>query len=449
MTLSLEDLAVRSGEPIERLREWQARGLFRDAASFGLRDLTRARLLQYLSRHGLGVDAIAAGMRTSANDFDTYLAMMHPSGDDLCSLADTAQRLGLPLDVARGIVDAMGLRADDDLLGPEDVAMLEGLMIVREAGMPEEALYQLLRVYRDALARVGEAEVRLFHFYVHEPLRAMGLDDEALMLETHVRSARLLPVIEPSLSYFHRRGMAAAAREDLLLHLGAPSPVLGAGGAPAQLVAGVVFTDLSSFTPMTEVMGDAHATAVLARFGAIVHDLADRWSGRVVKQIGDACMLVFFEPGAAVSSALEVVDAIAAEPSFPAARAGVHWGPVLYREGDYFGAGVNLAARLVGVAERHQVLISAAVRECVPSISGVELAARGSRVLKGIAEPQEIYEARRATLTRETKVRDLVCGMELAPSEVAARLTLAGEERAFCSEACLRRFVAAPQQYLG
>lgn len=447
MTLSLEDLAARTGEPIERLREWQARGLLRDAASFGLRDLTRARLLQYLSRHGLGVDAIADGMRTSANDFDTYLAMMHPSGDDACSLADAAQRLGLPLDVARDIVDAMGLRADDPL-GPEDVAMLEGLMTVRDAGMPKEAAQQMTRVYRDALARVGEAEVRLFHFYVHEPLRAMGLDAEALILETHVRSARLLPIIEPSLSYFHRRGMAAAAREDLLLHLGAPSPVLAAGGAPAQLVAGVVFTDLSSFTPMTEVMGDAHATAVLARFGAMVHDLADRWSGRVVKQIGDACMLVFFEPGAAVSSALEVVDAVAAEPSFPAARAGVHWRPVLYREGDYFGAGVNLAARLVGVAERHQVLISAAIRECVPSIPGVELAAHGTRVLKGIAEPQEIYEARRATPTREVKVRDLVCGMELAPSEVAARLTLGGEERAFCSEACLRRFVAAPQQYL-
>jgi YHS domain-containing protein len=109
---------------------------------------------------------------------------------------------------------------------------------------------------------------------------------------------------------------------------------------------------------------------------------------------------------------------------------------------------VNLAARLVGVAERHQVLISAAIRECVPAIPGVELAVRGTHVLKGIAEPQEIYEARRTTPTREVKVRDLVCGMELAPSEVSVRLTLGGEERAFCSEACLRRFVAAPQQYL-
>jgi class 3 adenylate cyclase len=51
----------------------------------------------------------------------------------------------------------------------------------------------------------------------------------------------------------------------------------------------------------------------------------------------------------------------------------VHWGPVLYREGDYLGAGVNLAARLVAVAERHQVLVSAAVRERVADLAGVEL----------------------------------------------------------------------------
>jgi YHS domain-containing protein len=109
---------------------------------------------------------------------------------------------------------------------------------------------------------------------------------------------------------------------------------------------------------------------------------------------------------------------------------------------------VNLAARLVAVAERHQVLVSAAVRERVADLAGVELAARGSHLLKGIAEPQELYEARRPTTTRIAKQRDLVCGMELAPSEIAARLTLAGVERVFCSEGCLRRFVAAPQQYL-
>jgi class 3 adenylate cyclase len=449
MTLSLDDLAARSGVPLAQLHDWQERGFLRTAATFGPTDLTRVRLLQYLQRHGVGPDALRDGMRASGPDVETYIAMMHPSGDEASSLAEVAGRVGLPsIDAARRLVDALGLRGDDDLLSPEDVVMLEAWATALAVGMSEEAIHQLIRVYRDALGRVGEAEIRLFHFYVHEPLRTLGLDEETLMLETHTRAAHLLPIIAPTLSYFHRRGMAAAAREDLLLHIGAVPIEPTASVTPAQLVAGIVFTDLSSFTPMTEVMGDAHATTVVARFGEIVYDLAGRFAGRVVKQIGDACMLVFFEPGAAVSCALEIVSAVAAEPSFPAARSGVHWGRVLYREGDYLGAGVNLAARLVAVAERHQVLVSAAVRERIADLAGVELAARGSRVLKGIAEPQELYEARWPTTTRIAKQRDLVCGMELAPSEIAARLTLAGAERVFCSEGCLRRFVAAPQQYL-
>jgi YHS domain-containing protein len=40
-----------------------------------------------------------------------------------------------------------------------------------------------------------------------------------------------------------------------------------------------------------------------------------------------------------------------------------------------------------------------------------------------------------------------VCGLELSPTEVAARLALEGKERVFCSEECLRRFVAAPERY--
>jgi class 3 adenylate cyclase len=399
VTLSLEDMAARVGEQVERLREWQALGLLRTAGVLGPRDLAQVRLVQYLVRHGLEVAHIAERLRTHRAEVEAYLALLHPTGDvEGSSLVEAASRVGLPLDAVRRLVDTIGLRAADDLLTPEDVAMLEFRLRAIEAGMDEQATLQLVRVYRDALARVAEAEVRVFHFYVHEPLRATGLEGEALLAETHARSAMLFPLIEPTLAYFHRRGLAAASREDLLLHMGAGPTALAPTAAPAQLAAGIVFTDLSSFTSMTETKGDVHATAVVRRFGEIAHDAAERWAGRVVKQIGDACMLVFFEPGAAVSCALDIGDAVAAEPSFPAARSGVHWGPVLYREGDYFGAGVNLAARLVGVAERQQVIVSASVRERLIDAEGIELSSRGTRALKGIADQQELFEARRATL---------------------------------------------------
>ncbi len=94
-----------------------------------------------------------------------------------------------------------------------------------------------------------------------------------------------------------------AEREDMLLHLGGDDrPSIE---VPGQLSAGVVFTDLSSFTPLTEAMGDAQAADVLARFADLVHQVTERYAGRSVKQIGDAFMLVFFEPQAAVTAPLD------------------------------------------------------------------------------------------------------------------------------------------------
>ena len=128
-------------------------------------------------------------------------------------------------------------------------------------------MIQLIRVYREGLGRVAEAEVRLFHFYVHESLRATGLEGTALREATDTRSEKLLPMIEPALAYFHRLGFARAEREDMLLHLGGDDrPIVE---IPGQLVAGVVFTDLSSFTPLTEAMGDAEAAAILACFAEL------------------------------------------------------------------------------------------------------------------------------------------------------------------------------------
>jgi YHS domain-containing protein len=64
-----------------------------------------------------------------------------------------------------------------------------------------------------------------------------------------------------------------------------------------------------------------------------------------------------------------------------------------------------------------------------------------------LLEPHELFEARRAGAVSAARLRDLVCGMELAPADVAARLTVGGTERVFCSDACLRRFVTAPDRY--
>ena len=77
----------------------------------------------------------------------------------------------------------------------------------------------------------------------------------------------------------------------------------------------------------------------------------------------------------------------------------------------------------------------------------MEFVGLGKRRLKGIAEELELFAARPAEATARERVVDPVCGMELRPTEVAARLALEGKEVAFCSQECLRRFVGAPERY--
>ena len=63
--------------------------------------------------------------------------------------------------------------------------------------------------------------------------------------------------------------------------------------------------------------------------------------------------------------------------------------------------------------------------------------------MKGRAGELELFEVRRRSRAKRDTVVDPVCGMELAPLAIATRVTLAGTEFFFCSEKCLRIFVAS------
>lgn len=379
-----------------------------------------------------------------------YLDQVFPNGvGDTYSLAQTAELIGLDPELVARLWDAIAPEELAETTHPPDVEMLRGWKVALDAGLPEEALFQLVRVYVDALARVAEAEARLFHFYVHERLKDAGLSGPEVIAATEVASGRMRELIEPAVLYFHRRGMARALREDMLLHLAEYVGPVDRPDTPAQLRLAIAFLDLASFTPLTESMGDAAAAEVVERYSELVREVVSRHHGRVVERIGDAFMLVFAEPSSAVACALEVDSRATAEPQFTAIRGGVHCGPVLYREGGYVGSNVNLAARVAGEATRHQVLVTAAVRSEVSGLPDVEFVPLGKRALKGIAEAPELFEARARSQKRAAKEIDPVCGMELAPVEVAARLSVEGHVRAFCSETCLRMFVEAPGKYRG
>ncbi|MEO7557062.1 MAG: adenylate/guanylate cyclase domain-containing protein [Acidimicrobiales bacterium] len=447
--LSLDELAERTGEDLATLRGYIGIGLLAAESSYSSAEVERVRLVQLLSRRGVDPAAVAAAFGTQLDLFDRYLAQVYPDGDfPSVTLEDAAQRTGVAADVVKRVWDAAGLGRPGERLTAADVEAIRTLARAIAIGFPEEALFQMIRVYADALNRVGEAEARLFHFYVHEGLRASGLTGEALTDATTQSSEQLLALVEPAILFFHRRGLARAVRDDLVLHLAEDAGLLPPDDETGRLVAAVCFIDLARFTALTEAMGDGTATAVLNRFSDLVRRSVTTHEGRIVKQIGDAFMLVFDDATSAVDCALDIRDSALEEPDFLGTRQGLHWGPVLYREGDYYGNTVNLAARIVAEAVADQVLISGDMHTAIRDASDVAFTHAGHRNLKHIAEPVEVYAATRPhdAPTRGRAV-DPVCGMPIELERAVARLALADREVGFCSRACLQRFVDNPDRY--
>jgi class 3 adenylate cyclase len=247
------------------------------------------------------------------------------------------------------------------------------------------------------------------------------------------------PILEPLLLTVHRRHLLRASVQEAVADLEAAER----GTERESREATIVFVDLASFTSLARMHGDEAAAEILDRFDGLVRDLLEEHNGTLVKQIGDAFMLVFNEPKHALRFAVHLDSAASREPNFPALRTGINAGPVLYRVGDYVGNTVNIASRIAAAASANEILVTQGVAEAVVD-GGVQLARAGSYELAGLETSVDLWRVeRRGKPERE---RDPVCGMAVG-DDAAARLRHEDTLYSFCSPACLRRFLEDPQRY--
>jgi class 3 adenylate cyclase len=115
--------------------------------------------------------------------------------------------------------------------------------------------------------------------------------------------------------------------------------------------------------------------------------------GRPVKWLGDGVMLFFPDPGPGVVAALEMVEGVVAA-GLPPAHVGLHAGPVLLQQGDYYGQTVNLASRIGEYARPGEVLVSQAVVDACRDVA-VSFRAIGPVEFKGALEPIDLHVASR------------------------------------------------------
>jgi adenylate cyclase len=154
-----------------------------------------------------------------------------------------------------------------------------------------------------------------------------------------------------------------------------------------------LFADLVGFTALAELEGDTRALAVALELQRRTAGLLSSHGAEQVKAIGDGLMLRCTRPAAAVALGLQVVE-IMDEPGLPSVRVGIHTGPALRSDDDWYGQTVNVAARLCAVAPPGQVLISEATRVAAGPIRRVDFGERELHWLRNVAEPIGTHLAR-------------------------------------------------------
>ena len=208
-----------------------------------------------------------------------------------------------------------------------------------------------------------------------------------------------------------------------------------------------VFADIAGFTALTEAHGDEAAVALVEEFAeAVCRDLP-AIGGEHVKTIGDALMLRIPDPGDAIHLGLEVSQRTLRDHGSVPVRVGLHHGPAVERNGDYFGAAVNLAARVSSAASGGEVLVSGSTAALVPELEGVVYESRGRHELRNVSETIELFAVLRFDSTTERLPIDPVCRMAVDPDRAPGRLVHEGTAYFFCSLSCAGQFAGRPERF--
>lgn len=217
-----------------------------------------------------------------------------------------------------------------------------------------------------------------------------------------------------------------------------------AEGGQAELAnMALAFVDLAGFAAFTEAHGDIAAADIADQLVAIAKS-ALGGKDRLVKAIGDAVLLLSTDATAALILVQKIFEACEADARFPDLRAAVHYGPIVQRHADVFGATVNVAARIAGRAGGGQILLTRPVANAAAA-AGITVRRLGATPLRNVTTPIELFEVVRPGAS--DRAIDPVCRMMVHPATAVGRLTYAGTGYLFCSLDCAAKFAAKPKAF--
>lgn len=388
--ISLSEAARRSGVPTSTLKRWAAekivpvrKGRWTVAAA------AQARVVSRMRERGYSLEDLREAGREGRLAFGVT-EQLFTGTEEMVTVEQAAEETGLEAELVERILVILGTPMGQRELSQEDLAAMRHCARVLAAGFPLVAFLQLVRVYAQSMRRIADAEVRLFHLYVHEPLIRDAVPELEMAEEMGELAADILPLAVPLTEYLHQRYLRFFVEQDVVGHMEADQALDTAEIELGNVHVTLCFIDLTGFTRYTEEEGDIEALDVVENFVANVEATLPR-EATIVKTIGDEVMVV--SPDAA-SLTEWAVDFLTRFPQRPQPRVGIHYGDAVYRDGDYFGSQVNLAHRIVNRALAGEVLVTDTVCAAIAASDRLDLEAIGEVKLKGFPTPTELFIVR-------------------------------------------------------
>lgn len=381
-----EQVASRAGVSVGTLKRWVKAGAIPGfSGEWTTASAAHARIVAQLRRNGQSLEEIVAAAKDGRLALGTADSLFFSEGRTY-TLREAAKAAKVKPEVAEQLWIAMGFSTEAAKVVTErDVQALARVNEVLAAGVPFGALLQVVRVASKSFSDLADAEARLMRLFVHEPLLQSGASAEEI---TDVMSGVVensLPHLLPMFEYMHSRYLQQFA-EQIQIENVQTGPVSSTRG---HLDIAICFVDIVGFTRYTEEHGVEKAFEQSNKLREDIQaTLPD--SARLIKLTGDGAMIVG-------SDATELARWSAEYASNPdkvfELRIGMDFGEALYRDGDYFGGAVNMAARVLNRADSEEALATESLKIQIKNraAAGLRFQSIGKVRLKGFDEPVELY----------------------------------------------------------
>jgi adenylate cyclase len=341
---------------------------------------------------GIPLEGVAAGISSGALSLSFFDAASYERFAALGSetFRQVSDRTGIPLELLMVVREAIGMAqpSPDDRLRDDEMAIVPFIELQLAEGFRVPAIERLLRVEGDSTRRVTEQEGAWWNSEVIEPAMAAGKGPEEIANAD--LADRIAPLSEQALLAMYHAQQARAWTANIIEGFEVMMAKAGIHSRFERQPA-ICFLDISGYTRLTQERGDDAAADLSTTVARLVQRSSVQHGGKPIKWLGDGVMFYFGDPGPGVRAALEMVDGLASA-GLPPAHVGLHAGPVLFQEGDYFGQTVNLSARIADYARQGEVLVSQAVADASQE-TGISFGDIGPVELKGVSGTVHLLRA--------------------------------------------------------